>query len=145
MRYIHTIFGVCFRSHNFWNVISCSFLVQWNLNITIRKITLWNKSIKLILETLQPQPWSHIDPIICFLCLYICHYIFPFDHLDIYFILFFSATLTNDKYKHPRDRLFGLDLIVLHFCCPSHCFVLQYFRPYKDALYITSSSPHKLE
>jgi len=49
-----------------------------------------------------------LNQIICLLCFYICHYIFPFHYLDI----FFSATLciynVNDKYKHTRDRLFGL-------------------------------------
>jgi hypothetical protein len=64
------------------------------------------------------------------LCVYICHYIFPFYYLDI----FFSATLKkkcpnnkkeiyNDKYKHTRDRLFGL--VKLH-CIFSLIFTSAY-------------------
>ena len=56
----------------------------------------------------------YIDRIICLLCVYICHYIFPFYHLDIFFFLP-NVTIKqkyNDKYRHTRDRFFGLCYIL---------------------------------
>ena len=63
-------------------------------------------------------PRFQLDRIICLLCVYICHYIFPFYYLDIYFYFFKFISnnkcpnnkkeIYNDKYKHTRDRLFGL-------------------------------------
>jgi hypothetical protein len=49
-----------------------------------------------------------LDRIICLLCLYICHYIFPFYYLDIFFIFIFilfdtlrqKALLYKSSRKH---------------------------------------------
>jgi hypothetical protein len=57
-----------------------------------------------------------LNRINCLLCVYICHYIFPFYYLDIYSIFFCHTNkcpnnkkeIYNDKYKHTRDRLLGL-------------------------------------
>ena len=47
----------------------------------------------------------------------ICHYIFPYYYLDIFFFFFEcfkkkcpsnKKEIYNDKYRHTRDRLFGL-------------------------------------
>ena len=54
------------------------------------------------------------------MCVYICHYIFPVYYLDILFLFLFSwqtkkkcpnnkKEIYNDKYRHTRDRLFGLN------------------------------------
>ena len=41
-----------------------------------------------------------VDRIICLLCVYICHYIFPFYYLDIYFYYFFFLK----KEKCPNNK-----------------------------------------
>ena len=65
---------------------------------------------------------TNLDRIICLLCAYICHYIFPFYCLDIYY--FFNSVWQKKKRKimnvqimkrkytmtniNTQDRLFGL-------------------------------------
>ena len=40
------------------------------------------------LLTFKSASYIDLDRIICLLCVYICHYIFPFYYLDIFFIFF---------------------------------------------------------
>jgi hypothetical protein len=57
----------------------------------------------------------YIDRIICLLCVYICHYIFPFIIWTFFFFFLPNVTIKrkyNDKYRHTRDRLFGLCYIL---------------------------------
>jgi hypothetical protein len=56
--------------------------------------------------------WSvlWIDRIICLLCVYICHYIFPFYYLTIYYYYLKKKKkiiVRQKALKHTRDRLFG--------------------------------------
>ena len=56
-----------------------------------------------------------LDRIICLLCVYICHYIFPFYYLDIY-IFFFSATVIIRSILLSDQRLVNLKYIVNNYC-----------------------------
>jgi hypothetical protein len=44
-----------------------------------------------------------LDRIICLLCVYICHYIFPFYYLEIFFwVFFFGHTETERKHYYIK-------------------------------------------
>ena len=49
---------------------------------------LWRLIITLNLNE-QKQLWYVLDRIICLLCVYICHYIFPFYYFDIFGVFFY--------------------------------------------------------
>ena len=62
--------------------------------------------------TLRPiKSHTILDRIICLLYVYICHYIFPFYYLDIYFILFlFSEKMkikNNNKCPNNKKEIYN--------------------------------------
>jgi hypothetical protein len=79
------------------------------------------------------------------------HNIFPFYYLDIFFFHFFFDTLTqkkcpnnkkeiyNDKYRHTRDRLFGLSA---YYKNPTKCIgLVQSRHHHHDIIESTLFSP----
>ena len=78
---------------------------------TVESFALKSSSQMTEIPTIVKMFRSHwiLDRIICLLCVYICHYIFPFYYLDIIFLTHSQCVKKNmSKYRHTRDRLFGL-------------------------------------
>ena len=83
-----------------------------------------------------------LDRIICLLCVYICHYIFPFYYLDIFFNYFFFL-----KRRHKlRNHYYILYIKVsIQFLCAGNSGISQVlynantYRSIHEGLFFNSS------
>jgi hypothetical protein len=92
-----------FRAH--WLITEPSFSIFiFVMNIAVIGILFmlnqspinWIGSLVSIIYNVCFKTVYILDRIICLLCVYICHYIFPFYYLDIFFFFFF---LNNQGYR----------------------------------------------
>jgi hypothetical protein len=83
------------------------------------------------------MPTLYLDQIICLLCVYICHYIFPFYYLDIFFFF-----LTHWDKKHYYIKV----VESIQFVCAGNSGISRVlynantYRSIHDGLFFNSST-----
>ena len=70
--------------HNDNQIVASVSMVYW-IYLLLKFIKFLNNAVIIKTNVLYGQAYVTLDRIICLLCVYICHYIFSFYYLDIYF------------------------------------------------------------